>query len=58
MPPVVTKLEVASFALTDAVGSEGTRVIRELQRIANATEGAVRKLQGEEKMFQNDIRKR
>jgi hypothetical protein len=58
MPPVVTKLEVASFALTDAVGSEGTRVIMELQRIANATEQAVRELQSEEKMFQNDIQKR
>jgi hypothetical protein len=47
MPPVVSKLEIASFALTDAVGSEGTRVIRELQRIANATEKAVRELQRE-----------
>jgi hypothetical protein len=41
MPPVVSRLEIASFALTDAVGSEGTRVIRELQRIANAVEKSI-----------------
>ncbi len=40
MAPVVTELEIASFALTDAVGSEGTRIIKELKRIANAAEKA------------------
>ena len=44
MAPVVTKLEVASFALTDAVGSEGTRLIKELERIAKAAEKAIERL--------------
>jgi hypothetical protein len=47
MPPVVTKLEIASFALTDAVGSEATRVVKELQRIANAAEQAIQQLKKE-----------
>ena len=38
MPQVVTKLDVDSFALTDAVESEGLRAIKELDRIAAALE--------------------
>jgi hypothetical protein len=38
MPKVSTVLEVDSFTGTDALESEAVRVIKELQRIADAAE--------------------
>jgi len=42
MPPVTCKLDVRSFKGTDAVGSEGARVIKELKRLADAAETIAR----------------
>jgi hypothetical protein len=47
MKPVSSALDVHSFAATDAVGSEGERIVRELERIAKATEGLAQHLAAE-----------
>jgi hypothetical protein len=38
MPPTLAVLDVRSFKGTDAIYSEGARIIRELERIATALE--------------------
>lgn len=38
MKSVASALDVQSFTATDAVGSEGERIVKELDRIAKATE--------------------
>lgn len=47
MPPVEASLEVSSFAETDALESEGARIIKELTRIADSLKEIASSEQGE-----------